>query len=90
MQSLEYDSRGGLLIRARVDQITARRMNAFSVAVTVLDYSMHDEDTPAFYAQINHAHLDEVSLTDIPANPRALVTHETRARCASYDLACCT
>ena len=82
IESLEYDDRGGLLIRARVDDPTARRCGAFSVAVTVRDYAIRDpDDRDGFHAAILSARLDEVSLTDVKTelrDPRPRFGHHQR------------
>lgn len=75
VQSLEYDDEGNLRIRAVVDHPLARRMGAFSIGAKVLDYEMRDADGENFYALISSAELVEISCTDSPANPRALVKH---------------
>ena len=79
IQDLEYDAEGNLLIRAEVDHPLARRAGAFSIAACVLDYEMRDTDGPDFFAIINSAELTEISLTDTPSNPNALVMDRHRA-----------
>lgn len=76
---LEYTRDGNLAISATVDHHIARRCNHFSVGITVNAFEMVDADSPDFHAAILQARLDEVSLTDKPANPRAIVTGRHRA-----------
>jgi len=71
---LAYDASGALMITATVTCPLARRCNAFSIGANVRDYEIINADTPGFYALIRQATLDEISLTDIPANPAARVT----------------
>jgi hypothetical protein len=74
--SLAYDKEGALTIVARVDDPIARRCNSFSVGATVLEYSILDADSPSgFHAIIRRARIEEISLTETPANPNATVTH---------------
>ena len=61
----------------------ARRCNAWSVACTVVDYEIIDAATPDFYSLIKSARLDEISLTDQPANTRAIVTSRRDVAAAS-------
>lgn len=85
IDSLSYDAAGALLITATVPDPLARRANAFSVGATVVDYELVNADTPNFHALIRNATLDEISLTDTPANPAARVTHR-RDVCARTEL----
>lgn len=78
VDELTYDDKGNLTIRATVTHPEARRCGAFSVAAKVVDYTMHDTDGPNFYAVIRRAELTEISLTDKPANPSALVRYRYR------------
>jgi Caudovirus prohead serine protease len=71
---LDYDADGRLCVRARVDDPEARRMDAFSIAATVVDSEVRDEDSAWFHFVITKAIVDEISLTPIPANVRAIVT----------------
>jgi hypothetical protein len=70
---LGYDDHGNLSIIAEADHALAKRCNAFSIGATVLEYEIRDADTPDFHALITKAEIVEVSLTDSPANPLALV-----------------
>ena len=72
---LEYDADGALTIRAIVTRELARRCNAFSIACSVIDYEIVNADCRDFYGLIKQATLDEVSLTDVPANPQCIVRH---------------
>lgn len=74
IDELAYDDNGQLNIRCTVDHPEARRMNAFSVGVTVQGFEMINADRPDFYARILAGRVDEVSLTDVPANGQCRVT----------------
>ncbi len=79
IDSLQYDHKGNLLIRATVTHEPAKRCNAFSIGARVHAYTMHDVDSPSFYALVTSAELTKISLTDQPANMAALVTRRYRA-----------
>lgn len=83
IDELQYDDRGNLTIRATVDHPEARRAGAFSIGAKVLDYVILNGDTPNFSAVIKLAELSEISLTDCPANTRAVVRHRYRTSAAS-------
>jgi hypothetical protein len=63
----------GLAVTVKTGHPQARNAGAFSVAVTVHSYKIIDADKPSFHARIVSCTIDEISLTDKPANPRALV-----------------
>jgi hypothetical protein len=73
VDALDYDQRGNLKIRATVTHPVARRCGAFSVGAKVIDYEIREADGPNFHAVITRAEVTEVSLTDVPSNPNALV-----------------
>lgn len=74
IDSLTYDQNGALHITATVIDALARRANAFSVGCSVIDYEIINPTSPDdFHALIKQATLDEISLTDQPANPAARV-----------------
>ena len=52
----------------------AARCQALSYAASVEDYTLHDDGRATFYARITKATLTEISLTENPSNPNALVT----------------
>jgi hypothetical protein len=70
---LHYDRDGRLCIKAQVDDSEARRMQGFSVSVRVWKSTVHNAESGCFYAVIEKAVIDEISLTPIPANSCALV-----------------
>jgi hypothetical protein len=74
IERLSYDADGRLQIACRVDHEQARRCGGFSVSARIREYILIAPDTPSFYALITDASLDEISLTEIPSNPFALVT----------------
>ena len=77
--SLKYDDRGQLRISARVDDPTARRANAFSIGARILAYEIRDADSAEnVHALISAAELVEISLSDCPANPFAIIQHRSR------------
>jgi hypothetical protein len=73
IQSLQLDHRGTLHIRARVEHEAARRLPAFSVGLRLLDGALIDADSANFYGLLKRAEISEISLTDKPSNPHALV-----------------
>ena len=72
--AVEYLADGRLFIRARVDDPEARRMGGFSIAATVIESDVRDEDSAWFHFVITKASINEISLTPIPANACAIVT----------------
>ena len=88
---LRLDSNGRLCIRAQVDDPEARRMSGISIAATVSESEVHNEDSASgFYFRITKARIDEISLTDRPANANALVTFRrdiTTMDCSHDDVA---
>lgn len=70
---LDYDDADKLHIKARVDDLEAARMGGFSVAATVFEAEIVNEDSFAFYALVHRATVDEISLTPAPANHNAIV-----------------
>jgi hypothetical protein len=70
---LEYDDQGQLRVRATVTHELARRCGAFSIGAKILAYEIRDAARPSFHAVITSATVEEVSLTDRPANLNALV-----------------
>jgi hypothetical protein len=90
IDALEYDDAGQLLIRAHVTHELARRCNAFSVCATVREYEIVNPERPDFYGLIKQATLDEISLTDVPANPQAWVRqrYDVCAQCSSSTMRC--
>jgi hypothetical protein len=84
IQSIAYDSKGRLIITARVDHPEARRCNGLSVAATIKRYELRDESDPkAYHALILQADLDEISLTPTPCNPDCVIT--SRIPTVSHD-----
>ena len=72
---LDYDDRGVLRIRARVDDLEAARFGGWSICVSAIESEARNEDSPiGFHFVLSKARIDEISITPIPANPRALVT----------------
>jgi Caudovirus prohead serine protease len=74
IMDLGYDADGRLFIRGRVDDPEARRMGAFSIAATVVESEVRDEDSVWFHFVITRAVVNEISVTDRPSNARAIVT----------------
>jgi Caudovirus prohead serine protease len=75
---LEYDELGNLQVWTKVTHPLAKRTGAFSIGATILDYTICDADSPDFYALVTQAELTEISLTDNPSNPFALVMDRHR------------
>jgi hypothetical protein len=67
-----------LRISAEVTHELARRANAFSVGARVLEYEIRDADSANFHGLITQAEITEISLTDVPANPQAIVRNRSR------------
>ena len=88
IESLGYDDRGNLRIVAEVTHEQARRCPAFSVAARIIDYEIIDNGGDDFYALIKRAELTEISMTDCPANPQALVQSRYRTPPASAYIKC--
>ena len=86
VQELFYDEFGRLKIRCCVDHVEARRCGAFSISARVNEYRICNADTPDFFALINDATLDEISLTDAPSNRHALVRSRFPADARSKHL----
>jgi phage head maturation protease len=85
IDDLEYDF-GNLCVWATVTHPEAKRCGAFSIAATVIDYEIVNGDTPDFFALIKSAELNEISLTDNPSNPHALVMDRYRVSPAVQTL----
>jgi hypothetical protein len=76
---LAYDDEGQLCIRATVSHSYAKTCAAFSVSLKILKYELRDVDDPKnFHALVYQGELQEVSLTDAPADPCALVLQRSR------------
>jgi hypothetical protein len=73
VETLEYDSRCNLRVRARVEHPDARRLGAFSVGLRIVECELHDAESERFHGLLKRVELTEVSLTDNPSNPKALV-----------------
>jgi Caudovirus prohead serine protease len=78
IEDLEYDDCGNLCVWAVVTHEPAKRCGAFSIRAVVNEYEIKDADSQNFYAIINSAELTEISLTDNPSNPHALVMDRYR------------
>jgi hypothetical protein len=83
--SLNYDAQGNVKVTCEVSHTLARRSPGFSVGATVKSFAIINGDTPNFYALINEAVIDEVSLTPSPANLECKVTSRTPAFTAHRD-----
>ncbi|MEY9594442.1 hypothetical protein ABIA06_006733 [Bradyrhizobium yuanmingense] len=69
----------GLHVRALVSDEDAKRCTHFSVAATIHGYQLREvNDRESFYALVTCATLDEITLTNVPANPAAIVRHRYR------------
>lgn len=79
IRALDYTPAGGLRIHATVTHPLAARCPAFSFAARVDDYTMHATDSWRFFARVERATLLECSLTDVPANPKAIVLRRGKA-----------
>jgi hypothetical protein len=88
IDDLEYDDFGDLCVWTTVTHPMAKRMGAFSIGAVVLDYEIVNADSPNFHALTTQAELTEVSLTDTPSNPFAIVHDRNRVSPAvqTYEL----
>ena len=82
-----YDAAGALHVRATVTG-EARRYGAFSVSASNIQFKLVHPDRRDFYAQITSATLTEISLTEFPHLPTALILNRMPgdARGEFYDL----
>jgi hypothetical protein len=78
--SLEWDGTG---LRANVETSHLEAMNApgFSVCVTIEKYELKNTNSPDYFAEITRGWLENISLTDRPAHPMALI-HQRAPACA--------
>jgi hypothetical protein len=70
---LSYTKDGEVKIECEATHSLARRSPCFSVAASVLRWELIDGDKPNFYALVNEAVINEVSLTTSPCNPNCVV-----------------
>lgn len=73
IESLTYDAEGNLKIRAHVTHELAKRCGAFSIRAYIGGYELRNADSANFHALVTNAEIAEISLTDTPANPHAVV-----------------
>ena len=78
---------GELLVSAYVDHPAAVRCNAWSVSGDVLEYTLHDTDSPSFFARVEKIRLREISLVSNPIQARARVLHRSNPGPASSFVA---
>jgi phage head maturation protease len=84
IQRLHYDSHGNLRIRARVEHPEARRMSAFSVGIRIVECELHDAGSVRFHGVLKRVELSEVSITDRPSNPCAIVEQRIPAAISDF------
>jgi hypothetical protein len=84
VQELTYDSRGNLRVRARVEHPDARRLGAFSVGLRIVECELRNADSEHFHGVLKRVELTEISLTDNPSNPKALVEQRIPASISDY------
>jgi hypothetical protein len=84
VQELAYDHNGGLRVRVRVEHEEARRLGAFSVGARIIECMLADGDSERFRGVLERVELTEVSLTDRPSNPRALVVERIPAAISDW------
>ena len=58
---------------AYVDHPDAVRCNAWSVSCDALEFSLHNTDSPNFFARVEKVRLRKLSLVPCPINSRARV-----------------
>ncbi|MCA1379832.1 MULTISPECIES: hypothetical protein [Bradyrhizobium] len=79
----------GLHVRALVRDEDAKRCTHFSIAATIHGYQLREvNDRESFHALVTCATLDEITLTNVPANPAAVVLYRYRQSAAVefYDI----
>ncbi|MEY9227716.1 hypothetical protein ABIF66_008845 [Bradyrhizobium japonicum] len=84
---LDY-SAGMLRIKAKVDDETARRQPAFSIAAQIIESELRNGDSPTgWHFVVSRAQIIEISLTDRPSNAAAVVLsrRDVRATDTAYD-----
>jgi hypothetical protein len=64
--ALEYQADGRLYIKALVKDPAGRRMAGFSIAASIAESTLHAEDSTCFWASVEKATLDEISLNPGP------------------------
>jgi hypothetical protein len=74
IEQLEVDARGRLVAICTVTHPLGMRMPAFSIGVAVRKCTIRNPDSVSFYADVEEAVLEEISLVDQPANRKAIVT----------------
>jgi hypothetical protein len=79
------DTDAGVGVSVITDHPPAMCCAAFSIAATIHAYHLEQADTLQFYAVVERATLDEISLVDRPANPRALVYDRVPARSPCHE-----
>jgi phage head maturation protease len=82
--NLDYDSRGNLRVRARVEHPEARRLGAFSAGFRVVECELRDADSEHFFGLLKRVELTEISLTDNPSNPKARVEQRIPAALSDW------
>jgi hypothetical protein len=73
IEELKYSERGALQVSALVTHELSRRLGGFSIGCWIEKYELVNIDSPAFFARVTSARLEEISLTSEPASPTALV-----------------
>jgi phage head maturation protease len=74
VDTLELDAFGRLAVTCTVTHPLAQRMPAFSVGASIGKFTLRNPDSPTlFVGEIEQATLDEISLTECPGNPKAIV-----------------
>jgi phage head maturation protease len=73
VQDLCYDARGNLCIVAKVTHERAQRCGGFSIGGRVRSFKLHNANSKDFFAVVDDLALEEISLTETPANMNAVV-----------------
>src|SRR5262249_25613923 len=69
----------GLHVQITTNHPLAKNAAALSIGATIDDYEIRDADSDSVHAFVSRGWLQEISLTDRPANPLALVTQRQPA-----------
>jgi hypothetical protein len=78
IEHLAHNDRGERMISAYVDHPLAVRCGAWSVNGDVLEFTLHDTGSAAFFARVQKIKLREISLVPRPVNPGAKVPRRER------------
>jgi hypothetical protein len=74
VKDLDYRSNGDLHVTARVDDAEAARLGGFSVCAHINEFEVRNpDDAEGYHVAVTAAELVEVTVTERPCNPEAVV-----------------